>query len=75
MQLLVVIAVYQKKSVAVKLREALISFLFLRPAVDAYRVSTNHQDDGAKIDSLSEMVVNKMCELGTESIPGCILQL
>ena len=53
----------------------MISFLFLRPAVDAYRVSTNHEDEGATVDSLSEMIANIGIELATESIPGCVLQL
>jgi len=43
--------------------------------VDAYRVSTNHEDAEATIDPLSEMMVNKASELATESIPGCVLQL
>jgi len=57
------------------LGEILITFLFLRPIVDAYRVSTNHQQSDAPMDSLMEYLVNKCTELGTESIPGCILQL
>jgi len=48
---------------------------FLRPAVDAYRVSTNHDDKEVSVDQLSEMVVNKGIELSCESIPGCVLQL
>jgi len=74
-QLLVAMATYQKKSLSVKIREALICLFFLRPAVDAYRVSTNHQDDEASLDPLSEMVANKCCELAFESIPGYVLQL
>ena len=74
-QILVVVAQYQKKSLAVKLKEVLICLSFLRPAVDAYRVSTNHEDDRAPMDSLSEMIMNKCSELATESIPGCVLQL
>ena len=58
-----------------KVKEALISLFFLRPAVDAYRVSTIHEDDGTTIDPLSEMMLNKGTELATESIPGCVLQL
>ena len=74
-QILTVLAQYQKKSWGAKLKEVLISLLFLRPAVDAYRVSTNHEDNDSAIDSLSEMLVNKGVELATESIPGCVLQL
>ena len=58
-----------------KLKELLICLFFLRPAVDAYRVSTNHEDEGATVDSLSEMMFNRCIELATESIPGCVLQL
>jgi len=60
---------------AVKLREVLITLLFLRPAVDAYRISTNHEDGDHKMDSLAEMIMNKCAELACESIPGCVLQL
>ena len=74
-QILSVLAQYQKKSLAIKLKEVLISIFFLRPALDAYRVLTNHEDDEATFDSLSEMIANKIIELGTESIPGCVLQL
>jgi len=74
-QIFTVLGQYQKKSLAVKLKKVLISLFFLRPAVDAYRVSTNHEDEGAMFDSLSEMILNKGVELATESIPGCVLQL
>jgi len=66
---------YKKKSWSVIGKEALITMAFLRPAVDAYRVSTNHEDEEANFDQLSEMIVNKCCELACESIPGCVLQL
>jgi len=74
-QLVVVYTQYKKKSWLVIGKEALITMTFLRPAVDAYRVSTNHQDEEANMDQLSEMIVNKGTELGCESIPGCVLQL
>jgi len=57
-QLLIVLVQYAKKSTGVKLREAMISLLFLRPVVDAYRVSTNDTDDGITVDRLSELIVN-----------------
>ena len=75
MQIMCVLGQYKKKSLVVKLREVLIVLFFLRPAVDAYRVSTNHEDDEATVDSLNEMMFNKGIELATESIPGCVLQL
>jgi len=53
----------------------MICLLFLRPAVDAFRVSTNHEDDDSTVDSLTEMMMNKATELAAESIPGCVLQL
>jgi len=74
-QLIMVVGNYQRKSWKVKLREAIICLSFLRPAVDAYRVSTCHEDEDIATDTLSEMVINKGIELATESIPGCILQL
>jgi len=74
-QLLVVHAQYRRKSWFVTGKEALITLLFLRPVVDAYRVSTNHEDEEASIDHLAEVLINKGIELGCESIPGCVLQL
>ena len=71
-QLTIILAIYKKKSMMVKFREALISLLFLRPAVDAYRVSTNHEDESTFGNTLAEMICNKGAELATESIPGCI---
>ena len=73
-QILVVLVQYTRKSWMFKLREMVICLLFLRPAVDAYRVSTNYTDDGATTDCLTEMAYNKGIELATESIPGCVLQ-
>jgi len=66
---------YKKKSNTVQIKELLISLFFLRPAVDAYRVSKNHKDDELTMSSLSELILNKCSELATESIPGGILQI
>ena len=74
-QLITVYSQYRRKSWLVIGKEALITVSFLRPAVDAYRVSTNHEDEEASIDQLAEMIINKCIELGCESIPGCVLQL
>ena len=60
LQLLLVLAQYKKKSWQVKATEMLVSLFFLRPAVDAFRVSTNHEDEEATIDPLTEMMVNKV---------------
>ena len=65
-QMAIVLAQYQKKSWGRKLKEAMICLLFLRPVVDAYRVSTNHKDEEALLAPLAEMVWNKATELGTE---------
>ena len=59
-QLLLVLAQYKKKSWRVKATEMLISLFFLRPAVDAFRVSTNHEDEEANFDPLREMIFNKV---------------
>ena len=53
----------------------MICLFFLRPAVDAYRVSTNHGDDKEAFDPIFEMFFTKAVELATESIPGCVLQV
>ena len=58
-----------------KIKEAVITILLLRPAVDAYRVSTNHEDKDTTINQLSEMTMHKCVELAFESVPGCVLQL
>jgi len=50
----------------VKMKETLISLLFLRPAVDAYRVSTNHEDEEAVMESLTIMIMNKVREKSNE---------
>ena len=66
---------YGKKSWRVKLREAAISLSFLRPAIDAYRVSINHKDAETMMDPLLEMMYNKGSELACEAIPGCVFQI
>ena len=60
-QLLTVLAVNQKKRWTVKLKEALITILFLRPIVDAYRISTtNDEDNSSAVDPLVELIINKV---------------
>ena len=62
-QILTVLAVYQKHPWPTKLKEILICLTFLRPAVDAYRVSTNHEDKMAIVNPLQEMMINKGLEV------------
>ena len=52
---------YKKKNWDVKVKEAMINIFFLRPAVDAYRVSTNHEDNDLLTDPLTEV---RCCSLG-----------
>ena len=59
-QLIITLLQYKKKSWWVVLREVLITLFFLRPAVDAFRVSTNHKDSEAAFDPLTEMMANKV---------------
>ena len=59
-QIVFVLGVYSKKNWKVKTKEALICLFFLRPAVDAFRVSTNHKDAETTVDSLGEMLINKV---------------
>ena len=59
-QLLIVLAQNQKKSWKAKAIEILITLLFLRPAVDAYRVSTNYKDEEATFEPLVELIINKV---------------
>jgi len=74
-QIIVVWMQYRKKSWGVKLKEVMVTLLFLRPAIDALKVATDYQDADATFSPLNEMVMNKCIELATESIPGCVLQL
>ena len=63
-QILIVLGQYKKKSWKVKVKEVLISLFLLRPIVDAFRVSTNYQDNEATFDPLVEMIINKVrCEM------------
>ena len=59
-QIIIVLAQYKKKSWIVKVKEALICLLFLRPAVDIIRVSTNYKDSEAMFDPLNELLANKV---------------
>ena len=60
LQILFALALYKKKSWKVKVKEALICLFFLRPAVDAHRVSTNYKDSETMGDPLVEMIFNKV---------------
>ena len=55
LQFLTVFAQYNKKSLTVKVKEVLISLFFLRPAVDAYRISTNYKDDEELVEPLTQV--------------------
>ena len=59
-QITTVLGQYKKKSWGVKVKEVLICLFFLRPAVDAYRVSSNYKDSETTIDPLVEMIINKV---------------
>jgi len=79
-QLLIVISLRMKHSIGRNSsssnslwREMLISLFFIRPAFDAYRVCKSKKGHTEK--ALSAFMFNKGCELATESIPGCILQI
>jgi len=72
--LLALLVVYKKKGWKTKLKEVLITILFLRPFVDAWRVNQKRNDAETTVDSRIESIYNKIIELVTESIPGCVLQ-
>ena len=59
-QVIVVLGQYKKKSLGEQLKELLITLFFLRPAIDAFRVSTNHTDSETTVDPLKEMMINKV---------------
>ena len=60
LQVILVLVQSKQKNWKVKLREVLITLSFLRPAVDAYRVSTNYIDKDAALRPLVEMISNKV---------------
>ena len=64
LQIVCVLTQYKKKSWKVKVKEVLICLFFLRPAVDAYRVSTNYKDNEVTADPLAEMITNKVRNRG-----------
>jgi len=74
-QVIIVLAQNIKKSRSEILRELFFVVTFLKPAVDAYRVATGHEDDQLNFSPLQEMVTSKGCELACESIPGNVLQI
>ena len=59
-QLVLVHVQYKKKSLSARLKEMIITLLFLRPAVDAFRVSTNHEDKETTLIPLYELSYNKV---------------
>ena len=65
---------YKKKGWRTVLKEWLVTLLFMRPFVDAWRVHKKHDDSETMTDPLAAMIMNKGIELATESIPGCVLQ-
>ena len=73
-QLVGVLAQNKKKGWKTLLKEGLMTLLFLRPFVDAWRVHNKHDDSETTVNPLTEMLWNKGIELATESIPGCVLQ-
>jgi len=75
LQLCIVGVQYFRKGACVITKEVLYTLSNFRPIVDAYRITTNTGgDETNSFSSLQEMVMNKGCELATESICGCILQ-
>ena len=56
-------------------KEVLICVFFMKPAVDAYRVSANKGLNDGVVDTFMEMLCFKCAELAFESIPGCVLQV
>ena len=74
LQLLCALIQYKKKGWRTLLKEGILTILFLRPFVDAWRVHTKHEDSDTELDTLQVMLIMKGIEMATESIPGCVLQ-
>ena len=64
-----------KKSRSEILLELFFVITFLKPAIDAYRVATGHEDERLSISPLKEIGFSKGTELACESIPGNVLQI
>ena len=73
-QLIFTFAQNRKKSKWVILRECAFVVTFMKPAVDAYRVATGHEDEDSLLNPLLELALGKGTELAFESIPGGLLQ-
>jgi len=70
-QLIFVRVNYQQSGWRVRIRECLITLMFLRPAVDAYRVVTDKEDDLAVTDPLQEVscvFLKFMCIMSSPAI-------
>jgi len=74
-QVLIVLGQNLKMSRSEILRELFFVVTFLKPAVDAYRVATGHEDDHLSVSPIQEMAFSKGAELAAESIPGNVLQI
>ena len=59
-QILISHTQYKNMSWKRKAQELLITLLFLRPIVDAYRVSTHFVEENTTADTFAEMMINKV---------------
>ena len=74
-QLLLVYAQNKKKGMKKVAYEALTVLLFIKPAVDAFRVASGAETEvGSTMDPLLELTGTKVIEMFAESIPAAILQ-
>ena len=71
LQVAFILAHYKKSSWTTKLKEVMISASFFRPLVDAYRVCCSTEED----KKMNAVLNFKAIELGTESIPCCVVQI
>lgn len=68
--------VYKKSSWGKIIREELIVFSLIKPAVDAHRVAVKQpQEAGVIMDANAELTVGRVIEMVMESIPGTVIQL
>ena len=74
-QILLVCFQNHKKPWMVLIAEVGLCFLCLKPGLDAYRASSGEPADPDKpMDAPMEMIVGKIIEMVTESIPGFLVQ-
>ena len=68
------ILVFLGRPASQQVKEQLIVWLLVKPAVDAHRVASNSETVGAVVSARAEMTTIRVVEMVAESLPGTIIQ-